>query len=81
MVEVRWTEGALAKLEAIAEYIARDDPAAARKVTQRIWNTALRLGKLPRTGYPVPGPPGEEVRQVWVGVAHKRQQSAPESNR
>ncbi len=67
MVEVRWTEGALAKLDDIAEFIAREDPLAAKKIARRIWRTAHRLGKFPRLGYPVPNPSGEEVRQIWAG--------------
>ncbi len=36
MAEVIWTEPALADLEAIAEYIALDNPKAAREFVQRV---------------------------------------------
>jgi addiction module RelE/StbE family toxin len=35
-MRVRWLNGALANLEAIGEYIAKDDPAAAQRTVLRI---------------------------------------------
>jgi toxin ParE1/3/4 len=35
-MHVRWLNGALANLEAIGEYIAKDDPAAAQRTVLRI---------------------------------------------
>ena len=37
MAEVIWTEPALQELDAIAEYIALDNPAAARHLVQKIF--------------------------------------------
>lgn len=39
-------------LDAAVEYIAADDPAAAAKVAQRIWNTAQLLADQPGMGRP-----------------------------
>ena len=36
MAEVVWTEPALSDLDAIADYIALDDPEAARALVQRV---------------------------------------------
>jgi len=67
MVQVKWMPGAIADLNEIGEYIARDDPDAADRVTQRIWDVAHGLGRLPRKGYPVGGLEEEEIRQLDVG--------------
>jgi len=68
MVQVKWMPGAIADLNEIGEFIARDDPDAADRVTQHIWDIAHGLGRLPRKGYPVSGLEGEEIRQLDVGL-------------
>jgi len=50
MVEVIWTEPALNDLDAIADYIALDDPAAARELVQRIFKHAEQLIAHPDSG-------------------------------
>jgi len=51
-VRVRWLSIALANLDAEAEYIAEDNPAAAGRVVQRIFRAADLLEKNPALGRP-----------------------------
>ena len=60
MVEVIWTEPALADLEAIADYIAVENPAAAGEFVKRVFAHIDKLEQHPRLG-PVP-PELEESR-------------------
>ena len=50
MAEVTWTEPALNDLDAIADYIALDDPAAARQLVQRIFQHVGQLIAHPDSG-------------------------------
>jgi len=50
MAEVIWTEPALNDLDAIADYSALDDPAAARELVQRIFKHAEQLIAHPDSG-------------------------------
>ena len=50
MAEVIWTEPALNDLDAIADYIALDDPAAARELVQRIFKRVEHLIAHPDSG-------------------------------
>lgn len=45
--EVRWTRAALADLSGIVDHIARENPAAARKVATAIRTAADKLGVRP----------------------------------
>jgi toxin ParE1/3/4 len=56
-VRVRWLRIALANLEAEADYIAEDNPAAADRAVQRIFRAVALLSKNPSMGRPgrVPG--------------------------
>jgi len=45
-----WTEPALADLEAIADYIALDNPAAACRFVERVFQSVERLERFPRSG-------------------------------
>jgi len=49
---VDWTDSALADLRQIVEYIAADDPQAATRTGQRIWDAASRLERHPGLGRP-----------------------------
>lgn len=57
MPRIRWLRLALADLDDIAGYIARDDPETARAVVARIWERARMLKDQPGMGRPgrVPG--------------------------
>ena len=51
-MRVRWLRTALAKLEAEADYIGEDSPAAAGRVVQKIFRAANLLKKNPAMGRP-----------------------------
>ena len=50
MVEVVWTEPALNDLDAIADYVAIDDPVAARELVQRVFRQIDQLIAHPDSG-------------------------------
>ena len=50
MAQVIWAEPALNDLDAIADYIALDDPTAAREVVQRIFKHVDQLNNYPDSG-------------------------------
>ena len=50
MAELVWTEPALADLDAIADYIALDNPEAAIGVVQRIFRHVEQLREHPESG-------------------------------
>lgn len=50
MAQVIWTEPALQELDAIAEYIALDNPVAASDLVRTIFNKIERLADFPRSG-------------------------------
>ena len=49
-LRVRWLRTALANLDALAHYIARDDPAAARRVVAAIQRSVALLARYPAAG-------------------------------
>jgi toxin ParE1/3/4 len=49
-MKVRWTAPALRDLEAIGDYIARDNPAAADRIVTRILDQAELLAAHPHAG-------------------------------
>ena len=51
-MEIKWLRKALKNLEQETEYIAKDDPQAARLVAQRIHHTVYLLRDNPSLGYP-----------------------------
>lgn len=50
MAEVVWTEPALSELDAIADYIALENPDAARELVQRIFHHVGQLADHPQSG-------------------------------
>ncbi len=56
-MRVKWLQVALANLEAAADYIAKDNPAAAGRFVQEIFRAAELLARNPAMGRPgrVPG--------------------------
>lgn len=50
MAEIIWTEPALSDLDEIAEYIALENPSAARTLVQRVFTTVERLADHPKSG-------------------------------
>lgn len=51
-MQIKWLRKALKNLDDEAEYIAKDDPQAARLVVQRIVQTVLLLTENPSLGHP-----------------------------
>ena len=51
-MQIKWLRTALRNLDHEAEYIAKDDPQAARLVVQRIQQTVALLADNPNIGYP-----------------------------
>ena len=50
MAEIVWTEPALADLDAIADYIALEDPVAASEVVKRVFSHVEQLSDHPDSG-------------------------------
>ncbi|MGI2139507.1 type II toxin-antitoxin system RelE/ParE family toxin [Pseudidiomarina sp. PP-1MA] len=66
MAEVIWTEPALQELDAIAEYIALDNPAAASDLVKEVFGKAERLENFPKSGRIPPELPDSVYREVVV---------------
>lgn len=64
MAELIWTEPALSDLDAIADYIALDKPAAARALVQGIFAHVEQLQGHPESGSPVRELPNSAYRQI-----------------
>jgi plasmid stabilization system protein ParE len=54
MAQITWTEPALNDLQALAEYIALDNPDAASRLVARIFSRVGQLGAQPEPGPRVP---------------------------
>jgi toxin ParE1/3/4 len=66
MAEVIWTEPALQELDAIAEYIALDNPAAASDLVKAVFDKTGRLENFPKSGRIPPELPDSVYREVVV---------------
>lgn len=66
MAEVIWTEPALQALDATAEYIALDNPAAASHLVQEIFDKVKRLEVFPQSGRIPPELPESVYREIVV---------------
>ena len=66
MAEVIWTEPALQELDAIAEYIALDNPAAASLLVKTVLDKTKRLQDFPRSGRVPPELPNSVYREIVV---------------
>ena len=66
MAEVIWTEPALQELDAIAEYIALDHPAAASLLVKTVLDKTKRLQDFPRSGRIPPELPNSVYREIVV---------------
>ncbi|WP_456415257.1 type II toxin-antitoxin system RelE/ParE family toxin [Thiolapillus sp.] len=67
MARIVWTEPALADLNDIAEYIALDKVAAARRLVQRVFSAVGRLEQFPESGRHLPELDESPCREVIVG--------------
>ena len=66
MAEVVWTEPALQELDAIAEYITLDNPAAASQLVREVFDKTERLENFPQSGRIPPELPNSIYREVLV---------------
>jgi toxin ParE1/3/4 len=66
-MRIRWTRRALRDLREIGAYIARDNPAAARRWVGRLKERAERVEDAPRAGRIVAELEREDVREVFLG--------------
>ena len=64
MAELIWTEPALADLDAIADYIALDDPSAARRLVERVFRHVEQLAQHPESGSCPPELRPSRYRQI-----------------
>lgn len=66
MAGLIWTEPALLDLDEIAEYIALDDPHAASRYVQRVFDRVERLEAHPESGKRPPELPRLPYREVVI---------------
>ena len=64
MVEIVWTEPALSDLDAIADYIALENPVAAQKLVRRIFRHVEQLADHPKSGSKPAELKGRNYRQI-----------------
>jgi plasmid stabilization system protein ParE len=64
MAEVIWTEPALSDLDAIADYIALDNPLAAHELVQRVFDHVAQLQEHPESGSRPPELKRSRYRQI-----------------
>jgi toxin ParE1/3/4 len=64
MAEIVWTEPALGDLDAIADYIALDNPEAARQLVQRVFHHVDQLALHPQSGAQPQELKGWRYRQI-----------------
>ena len=64
MAELIWTEPALHDLDAVADYIALDEPQAARGVVQRLFRHVEQLVEQPESGSRPPEMRQSRYRQI-----------------
>ncbi|QEA40682.1 type II toxin-antitoxin system RelE/ParE family toxin [Pistricoccus aurantiacus] len=66
MAEITWTELALQELDALAEYIALDNPEAASHLVEEVFDKVERLENFPQSGRVPPELPNSVYREVVV---------------
>lgn len=66
MARLIWTEPALADLEALADYIALDNPAAACRLVGRVFENVERLERFPHSGKRPSELPRSPYREIVV---------------
>lgn len=64
MAEIIWTEPALSDLDAIADYIAVEDPAAAARLVERVFRHVEQLKAHPKSGSQPSELSGSRYRQI-----------------
>ena len=64
MAQVIWSEPALSDLDAIADYIALENPEAARALVQKVFHHVEQLAQHPKSGPKPPELKGWRYRQI-----------------
>lgn len=64
MAEIVWSEPALTDLDAIADYIALENPQAAAELVQRIFRHVEQLAAHPKSGSTPPELQNSRYRQI-----------------
>jgi addiction module RelE/StbE family toxin len=64
MAEIIWTEPALNDLDTIADYIALDNPEAAKQLVQRVFRHVEQLAQHPKSGSKPKELKGSRYRQI-----------------
>ncbi len=67
MAKIRWTAEAETWLKDIYDYIAQDNPDAAGRVVEGIYNKVQMLKKYPEAGYEYRSEPEGEIRILLYG--------------
>jgi len=67
MAEIRWTAEAETWLKDIYDYIAQDNPSAAMRVIQGIYEKAQLLRRFPEVGHRYRSEPEGEIRILMYG--------------
>ncbi len=67
MAELNWTAEAEQWLHDIYAFIAKDNPAAASRTVQAIYNKAEVLRRFPEVGYRYTGHPAKHLRILMFG--------------
>ena len=67
MAEIRWTQEAAAWLEDIYRYIAQDNPRAAQRVVNAIYERVQLLKTFPQLGHRHRSEPEGEIRILFYG--------------
>lgn len=74
MARLIWTEPALSDLDAIADYIALDNPQAARALVRRIYRHVGQLARYPNSGTRIPefdSPANRQLIEPPCRVLHR----------
>lgn len=67
MGRVRWTDEAVHWLREIRDYIARDNPEAARRTVRGIYELGASLDQFPERGYRYKEREGRDIRVLLYG--------------
>jgi toxin ParE1/3/4 len=66
MAEIIWSEPASVALDGIADYIAFDNPMAAKRLVQKITTKVEHLARFSKLGSRIPEAPRESARQLVI---------------
>ena len=67
MAQVEWTEPALADLDVIHDFIAKESPFYAQQMVERILERTSRLGRFPKSGRVVQEFNQPNIREIKEG--------------